>query len=233
MLIAAAVVTITLLVPSEALAAVGTSLIAPDPGSLKSVLVQASGGLAAVHAAADAISRPDHDAAVAKARAEGEAAGKSAAEAAARAHIEAAVAAAKADGKADGAVAERERILGIEANALPGHEKLVAELKADGKTSPAEAAVRILQAQKAAGAQQLRALKDVETVTGGGKVPAAPAAGGAPAEKKPEATTPEALKAEYEASETLRAEFPTAESYVAFKRASADGRVKIHGGRAG
>lgn len=53
-------------------------------------------------------------------------------------------------GLAAGATAERERILGIEANALPGHEKLVAELKADGKTTPDQAAARIVAAERGA-----------------------------------------------------------------------------------
>jgi ATP-dependent Clp protease protease subunit len=57
--------------------------------------------------------------------------------------------------RAEGAKAERERIKGIEDNTLPGHEKLTAELKFDGKTSPAEAAVAILKAEKALGGRAL------------------------------------------------------------------------------
>lgn len=61
-------------------------------------------------------------------------------------------------GVAQGATAERERILGIEAQAMPGHDALVAKLKADGKTSPAEAAVQILAAERAKLGQQAGAL---------------------------------------------------------------------------
>lgn len=50
---------------------------------------------------------------------------------------------------AAGAKAERERIQAIESNALPGHEALVAGMKADGKTTGPEAAERILTAEKA------------------------------------------------------------------------------------
>lgn len=50
--------------------------------------------------------------------------------------------------RAEGATAERERILGIEAQAMPGHEQLIATLKADGKTTPAEAAMQILSAER-------------------------------------------------------------------------------------
>lgn len=47
-----------------------------------------------------------------------------------------------------GATAERERILGIEAHAMPGHEALIAALKADGKTNPDQAAAQVLAAEK-------------------------------------------------------------------------------------
>lgn len=50
--------------------------------------------------------------------------------------------------RAEGATAERARILGVESQAMPGHEALVATLKADGKTTPAEAAVQILAAER-------------------------------------------------------------------------------------
>ena len=62
--------------------------------------------------------------------------------------------------RAEGAAAERARILAVEAQALPGHEALIAQLKADGKTSGPEAAAQVLAAEKAklAGmAQQLAA----------------------------------------------------------------------------
>ena len=40
-----------------------------------------------------------------------------------------------AQGKAEGATAERERIKAVEAQAMPGHEALIAEMKFDGKTT--------------------------------------------------------------------------------------------------
>lgn len=67
------------------------------------------------------------------------------AEAAKAAGIEAA----RAEGLAAGAAAERQRIQDVEANAMPGHEALLAELKADGKTTGPEAAQRMLAAEKA------------------------------------------------------------------------------------
>lgn len=50
--------------------------------------------------------------------------------------------------RAEGADAERARILAVESQSMPGHEKLIAGLKADGKTSAAEAAMQVLAAEK-------------------------------------------------------------------------------------
>lgn len=110
----------------------------------------------------------------------------------------------------DAATAERERILGIEANALPGHEKLVAEMKADGKTSPAEAAVRILAVEKTKAADRQKGLEALDRAAAG--VESAPIAG---AEGKASASTPEEWRAEWAKDSKLQAEYPTAESYIA------------------
>lgn len=50
--------------------------------------------------------------------------------------------------RAEGATAERERILSVEAQSIPGHEDLIASLKADGKSTAGEAAVQILAAER-------------------------------------------------------------------------------------
>lgn len=50
--------------------------------------------------------------------------------------------------RAEGADAERARILAVEAQAMPGHEALIATLKADGKTTGPEAAMQVLAAEK-------------------------------------------------------------------------------------
>lgn len=64
-----------------------------------------------------------------------------------------------AQGKAEGATAERERIKAVEAQAIPGHEALIAEMKFDGKTTGPEAAVRILAAEKEKRGKVLTELK--------------------------------------------------------------------------
>ncbi len=65
----------------------------------------------------------------------------------------------KAEGLAEGATAERTRIRDVEAQLLPGHEALIAELKFDGKTTGTEAAVRVLGAERDKKAKVLTDLK--------------------------------------------------------------------------
>lgn len=150
------------------------------------------------------------NAAVDKARTEGHAAGR-------------------AEGMKAGAEAERARILGIEKIAPAGHETLVAALKADGTTTPEQAAMKILEAEKATRGMRMRAIE--ETATEAGKIAAAPSAAGAggPA---PKASTPDEWKAEFAASAKLQQEFAAEEYYVAFKKAEAAGKVRILGRRA-
>ena len=56
----------------------------------------------------------------------------------------------EAGASAAGASAERARILGVEAHSMPGHEDLIASLKADGKTTPDRAAAAVLAAHRGA-----------------------------------------------------------------------------------
>ncbi len=58
----------------------------------------------------------------------------------------------RAAGITEGAQAERERIQAVHAQMLPGHEKLISALMWDGKTSGPEAAVQVLNAERALGA---------------------------------------------------------------------------------
>lgn len=133
------------------------------------------------------------------------------------------------EGLLAGATAERERILAVEAQSIPGHEQLIAKLKADGKTTGAEAAVQVLAAEKAktaARGQQSRAdapapLTPTATVTGDPEPKPAPVQPGVYDEAK--------LKAHYEADAATRAEFPTLAAFLAFCKADASGRVRILG----
>lgn len=50
--------------------------------------------------------------------------------------------------RADGAKAERERIQGIEGQAIPGHEALITKLKFDGTSTAGDAAMAVVAAEK-------------------------------------------------------------------------------------
>lgn len=56
----------------------------------------------------------------------------------------------KLEGMAAGAKAERERIAGIEAAAMPGHEAIIAAHKADANKTPADAALAVIAAERGA-----------------------------------------------------------------------------------
>lgn len=138
------------------------------------------------------ISQADHEAAVTAAREDGFNSGRE-------------------EGLAAGATAERARILGIEKIAMAGHEDLAATLKADGTTTPEQAAMKFLEAEAETGKSAALGRMDAVEAAGGG-VPAAPAA-----TTVAKASTPEEWKAEWQSDPKLQAEFIEAEDYVAFK----------------
>lgn len=55
----------------------------------------------------------------------------------------------RAEGVTAGAAAERQRIIDVRAQLIPGHEALIEGLANDGKTTGPEAAVKVLAAEKA------------------------------------------------------------------------------------
>jgi hypothetical protein len=65
-----------------------------------------------------------------------------------------------AEGAKIGAEAERKRIQDVESQCIPGHEKLIADLKYDGKTTGPEAAVKVLAAEKEARIGYLKNMKE-------------------------------------------------------------------------
>jgi signal peptide peptidase SppA len=128
-----------------------------------------------------------------------------------------------ADVEASARSKERERISGIQAAAFPGQEELAAEMIADGKTSPGEAAIRFNAAEKQA---RLDAGKKIAA-----EMPE-PIMQDEPEvkpkeEKKPEAKTPDQ---EFEASKELQAEFGDLETYKAYLTNLEAGNVRIFQG---
>lgn len=132
-------------------------------------------------------------------------------------------------GRAEGAATERQRILDVEAQILPGHEKLIATLKADGKTSGAEAAVQVLAAEKAKSAATLAALNDDAPKP----APHAPAPTAPAVNQDPDAGKPleERCKATWDKDTKLRGEFPDFASYLGYMRGMESGKVKVLGGQ--
>jgi hypothetical protein len=124
--------------------------------------------------------------------------------------------------RAEGAAAERQRIQDVEAQQLPGHAALIAELKFDGKTTGPEAAQRVLAAEKAA--------RDKHAADLHADAPAPlPFAGEAPAAAPPVATLPldKRCAAQWDADAALRDEFSSLDAYVAFEQARDAGAAKI------
>lgn len=128
-----------------------------------------------------------------------------------------------AEGVAIGATAERERIHAVEAQLLPGHEALITSLKADGKTTGAEAAVQVLAAERSVCAGRATRLVS--------EAPAPVAHAAAPTDKPAasDSSLPieERAKATWDADEKIRAEFGQFDTYLAYAKAQAAGTVKV------
>jgi ClpP class serine protease len=128
------------------------------------------------------------------------------------------------EGRIAGAAAERQRIHEIEAQMLPGHEALIAQFKADGQTTAAEAAITILKAEREIAA------KRASEVHAGAPAPVPHAAAPVEAPAGTDASLPldERCKATWDKSADLRAEFAeNFNAYLAFEKAQASGRVRV------
>jgi hypothetical protein len=69
----------------------------------------------------------------------------------------------RSEGMVSGAEAERKRIQDVEAQLLPGHEALIAQLKGDGKTTGAEAAVQVINADRVLRETKLKSFQEDKT----------------------------------------------------------------------
>lgn len=129
--------------------------------------------------------------------------------------------------KAQGAQKERERITAIRALAVPGYEKMIDAAIADGALSAGDVALQIVAAEKAA-----RTGKLADYVSDGAAAAAVPAAAVPAVTDKGTAgdddlPVEEQAAREYRTKKEIREEFATQESYVAYRKAAAEGRVKI------
>ena len=130
------------------------------------------------------------------------------------------------DAHAAGARAECDRIKGVEAAALPGHEELIASLKFDGVTSGPEASAQVIAAERAKRTNALATLRSDAPQP----VPNAPAPEPEPAAKTtedPDAPLEDRAKATWDSDKELRNEFGTFEAYHGYRRASERGLIKV------
>ncbi|PTR17494.1 signal peptide peptidase SppA [Nitrosospira sp. Nsp2] len=134
----------------------------------------------------------------------------------------------RSEGVNDGATRERERILALDALPARGHEALVATFKADGKTTAPEAALQVLAAEHAKGNKMLAAL----AADAPNAVPAATEPGTAAPAGDDSLPVEDRCKATWEKDSKIRAEFGTFDTYLAFEKASSQGRVSILSKRA-
>jgi signal peptide peptidase SppA len=129
----------------------------------------------------------------------------------------------RSEGETAGAARERDRILAVEAQALPGYEALITTLKADGKTSGPEAAAQIVAAQRARLGKQLTDLAEDAPAP----VPSAPAPSNSGPGAGDDRPIEERCKATWEKDAKIRAEFVTFEGYLGYEKAANAGRVHI------
>lgn len=117
------------------------------------------------------------------------------------------------DARAEGATVERERIQAVLAQSLPGHEDLVNQLAFDGETTGEQAAVKVLQAEKAMNTTRLESRRnDAPDPVAHSN---APDPGPDAADDRP---VKEIAEDEWQNSASLRAEFgDDKESYIAFR----------------
>ncbi|KQS90306.1 S49 family peptidase [Rhizobium sp. Leaf386] len=126
----------------------------------------------------------------------------------------------QAAGVAEGAKAERERQMGIDkvAAGLSGVDTLVAEMKADGKTTPEQAAMRLLEASKTTLSERIKGFEAMDKAAEG---VTSTLSGGNGSETKTFPATEDGWKAEWSATPKLQEDYPTAEAYAATKKRDA------------
>lgn len=126
---------------------------------------------------------------------------------------------------ADAAAAERSRIADVEAQALPGHDALVAQLKADGKTTGPEAAAAILAAEK----QKLAGMAAQLAADAPAPVPHAAPPSDSAAESADDRPVEERAKSQWDADSAIRKEFASLGAFTAYLKNHEAGRARVLG----
>jgi capsid assembly protease len=130
------------------------------------------------------------------------------------------------EGQAQGAEKERARIKAVEEQALPGHEKLITELKYDGATTGPEAAVKVLAAEKKLITTKHTEIVEERTMVVPVVEPQDQSTTSAEDDTRP---FDERIKEHWDKHPETRAEFAgNYENYKAYKAAEDKGLVKIY-----
>ncbi len=124
--------------------------------------------------------------------------------------------------RVEGAAAELQRIKDVQAASLPGHEALIATLMFDGKTTGAEAALKVLAAERTKRGDKLLALQADAAAA------VTTAAASPDADTKGDETMPleDRCRAEWQSDPSIRADFGDVDEYIAFRKAETGGRIK-------
>lgn len=125
--------------------------------------------------------------------------------------------------RAEGAAAELQRVKDVQAASLPGHDALIATLMFDGQTSGAQAALKVLAAERAKRGDKLAALQ-ADAAGATTTAAAAPADGEKPVDKS--MPLEDRCRAEWQTDPTIRADFGDVDEYIAYRRATENGRVR-------
>lgn len=121
--------------------------------------------------------------------------------------------------KTEAAKAERERIQSVLDQSMPGHDVIVKELAFDGVTTGPEAAVKVLQAEKAAAGKTAKDIQaDAEDV--------ADIAASTGDDVQADSSKPieDRATAEWNASKKLQKEFKTVSTYIEYRKYEESGK---------
>ena len=130
-------------------------------------------------------------------------------------------------GRTEGAKAETERIKDVLENAMPGHDLLLLDCMLDGKTTGPQAAVRILQAEKAIRTNAATNLQ-ADAIPPVNHVQTPEVEAPASSDVDDDAPVEEKAKAEWDGDAKLRKEFSNDyDAYLAYARAADAGHVRV------
>lgn len=135
-------------------------------------------------------------------------------------------ASALAEGIVKGAEQERSRITSLERLARPGSEKLLAEAKADGKTTYEELCVKLVEKDKNIGADYINQMTTASANTPEIK-PSVDISGASIPSVSASAPVEERAKAEWDNNTQVRLGYPNFAAFLGFKKAEEGGRFRL------